>query len=493
MLAAVTGTGRAVVIIGIDIGTQSLKAVVCDDALEIRGEASVAYEPTFPKPGWAEQDPALWERALGPAIAALLEDSGVQPRDVRALGIAGQLDGCIPVGPRGTALGPALIWMDRRATAEIEDIDPELILERCGIVCDATHMAAKIRWLRRHGPREAVLYHQPVSYLVSLLTGEEVMDHALASTTMLYDLSGRRYDPGLLSSFEISNQALPRLAEACDQAGRLNAKGAAVTGLPEGVPVAVGTGDDFSNPLGAGLVSPGRVACALGTAEVVGALSPEPVVDRKALLETHAYANGLYFVENPGWLSGGALSWFTRTHNLSDFGELDALAGQVPAGAEGLLFLPALSGAMAPEWIAEARGAYYGLTPRHGAGHMARAVLEACAFAMRDVVSRLEELNVPVNSILLVGGGAKSSLWAKIRANSTGLPVEIPANVDTSPIGAALLGAVAVGVWPSLDAAAQHVGAVERTVEPDCSVKALYDQAYGNYRELFECLRPLYR
>lgn len=479
--------------VGVDIGTQSLKAVVCDLALQVTGEASVSYQPCYPRPAWAEQNPSLWECALAPAIAGALDEAQAKPEDVRALGIAGQLDGCVAVGSDDTALAPALIWMDRRAVAETADVDPALVLDRAGVVLDATHMAAKIRWLQRHGPSDAVRYHQPVSYLVARLTGEHVMDHGLASTTMLYDLQRRAYDEPLLAAFEVSPDRLPAIAEASDIAGRLSDAGAALSGLPAGLPVAVGTGDDFSNPLGAGLATPGRVVCALGTAEVVGALRRGAVVDRKALVETHAYAGGLYFVENPGWLSGGALTWFVATHRLADVAELDSLAAQAAPGAEGLTFLPALSGAMAPEWIAEARGSYYGLTSRHNTGHMARAVLEGCAFAMRDVVERLTELGVPVASLLLVGGGAKSALWAQIRADATGLAAEIPYRQDTSPVGAAMLGAIAVSAWPDVTAAAEQVGEIDRIAEPDPNAKEIYDGAYARYRELFECLRPLYR
>ena len=479
--------------VGLDIGTQSLKAVVCDDALAVRGEAAVGYEPDFPRPGWAEQDPRLWEDALAPAIGAALAEAAIDADAVTALGIAGQLDGCIPVNGEGTALGPALIWMDRRAVAETEGIDPALVLERAGVVLDATHMAAKIRWLRRHGPDAAAVYHQPVSYLVARLTGANCMDHGLASTSMVYALGARGYDNALLEQFAIEPEWLPSVAEADAVAGALTPDGAAMTGLRAGLPVAVGTGDDFSNPLGAGLAAPGRVAGALGTAEVVGALDPRPVIDRDSLVETHAYADGLFFVENPGWLSGGALSWFVKVHGLADAAALDALAGRVPAGADGVTFLPALSGAMAPQWIAAARGAYYGLTPSHGAGHMARAVLEACAFAMRDVVERLMALGVAADSLLLLGGGAKSALWAQIRADATGLPAEVPRRHDTSPVGAAMLAAVAAGAWPSVAAAAQQVGAIARVVEPDVALKPVYDEAYARYRDLFECLRPLYR
>lgn len=481
-------------IIGVDIGTQSLKAVALDDGLRLEGEAAESYQPSFPRPGWAEQSPALWEAALKPAIARALEQAGAAPRAVRALGLCGQLDGCVATDGAGRALGPALIWMDRRAEEEVRGIDPAFVRQIGGLVLDPGHMAAKIRWLRRHTDwgRDARRFHQPVSYLVARLTGAERMDHGLASTTMLYSLTKRRYEPALLDAFGIAGTLLPELADASAAAGGLTAQGAELTGLPQGVPVAVGTGDDFSNPLGAGLAEPGRFACALGTAEVVGGLHPEPLIDAAALVETHAYADRFYFIENPGWLSGGALTWFASVHGLAEAAAIDSLAQPVAPGAEGLLFLPALSGAMAPEWRAKARAAYYGLSAAHGVGHMARALLEGCAFAMRDVLDRLRAMGVEGRAILLLGGGARSRLWAQIRADLMGLPVELPAITDTSPVGAALLAAVASGLYRDVAEAARQVGSTATAIEPDPRRKAAYDEAYARYRRLFDSLRPMF-
>ncbi len=482
-------------IVGIDIGTQSLKAVVTDDELRPRGQAAIAYRPSYPRPGWAEQDSRLWEQALGPAIARALEAAGCPPDAVRALGVCGQLDGCVAVDRDGQALAPCLIWMDRRAEAETRGVPAERIRTRAGLVLDATHMAAKARWLKRHleAPARIRRFHQPVSHLVARLTGEHVFDHGLASTTMVYDLARRTFDRGLLELFDLTVDELPAIAEASDRAGCLNGEGAALTGLPEGLPVAVGTGDDFSNPLGAGLVERGKFACALGTAEVVGALHDAPAIDRRGLVETHGYPGGRFFIENPGWLAGGALAWFVDTFRMRDVQELDALAASAPAGADGITFLPALSGAMTPEWIAAARGCFYGLSAAHGSAHLARAVLEGCAFAMRDVLERLLEMGLAIDAIVLLGGGARSALWAQIRADLTGLPVELPQSVDTSPIAAAMLAAVAAGVQSSLAAAAPLVAGEVRTIEPDPTKKAASDDAYGAYRKLFLSLRPMFR
>ncbi len=468
--------------------------MVLDDALGLLGEAAATYEPSYPRPGWAEQSPKLWEDALGPAIAAALAAAGVTPAEVQALGIAGQLDGCLAVDEDGKPLGPCIIWMDRRAETDVDIVSAEEVRRITGVTRDATHMAAKIRWLKRKAPEaaHAVRFHQPVSYLVARLTGEQVFDHGLASTTMLYALQDRAFDPGLLEAFEIERGELPAIAEAEDRAGRLTPEGAALSGLPAGIAVAVGTGDDFSTPLGAGLVAPGRVACVLGTAEVVGALDDQAKIDPAGLVETHSYAGSRFYIENPGWLSGGALAWLRTLLGLADFGELDRRAAEIGPGAEGVTFLPALSGAMAPEWVAAARGCFYGLTPAHDQGHMARAALEGCAFAMRDVVERLAEMGVATDELLLLGGGAKSRLWAQIRADCTGRPARIPVVRDTSPVGAAMCAAVAGGLQADLLGCAKLVGEVAERLDPQTAARPAYDEAHGAYRRLFDSLRPMF-
>lgn len=481
--------------VGVDIGTQSLKAVVLDRNLAVGGEAAVGYRPSFPQPGWAEQEPSLWLNALHPAIEGALTAAGITAREVLALGVAGQLDGCIPTAADGTALGSCLIWLDRRASAELDRIPGDVVRQRGGVVLDPSHMAAKIRWLKHHHPasRRIACFHQPVSFVVAHLTGRAVFDHGLASTTMLYDLVARRLDADLLDRFGIAVTELPELAEADSVAGPLTAAGAALTGLVAGTPVAVGTGDDFANPLGAGVVEPGTVACTLGTAEVVGAPHGHPVIDHDGLVETHGYAGGHYFIENPGWLSGGTLSWFIDTWRLTNVAELDRLAAGAPPGSDGLIFLPALGGAMAPEWVPGARGCFYGLTAAHEAGHLARATLEGCAYAMCDVIDRLTALGVDTGRLVLLGGGARSALWAQIRADVMARPVNIPATTDGSPVGAALLAATACGAEPSLAAAAARIGRlVARSVLPSEKAIDACRAGYRRYRKLFEALRPMY-
>jgi xylulokinase len=351
-------------------------------------------------------------------------------------------------------------------------------------------MAAKICWLREHGVA-AARFHQPVSYLVARWTGASVLDPAHASTTMLYDLAAGAWSRELLDAFAIDPGELPDLRPTCTIAGPLARP---LGGILAGVPVAVGTGDDFATPLGAGLAAPGRIACVLGTAEVVGAISTARVLDVPAaraesdpwralaepMVETHAYPTGAYFVENPGWLSGGAVRWAVRMLGLADDRELDTLAASAPPGADGLTFVPALTGAMTPVWRPDARGALHGLSAAHGPAHVARAVLEGLAFACRDVVERLAALGLPAGEILALGGGANSRTWLQLRADVLGRPHHACTRSDTCAIGAAMIAAVAAGALPDLATAVTLAPAPAEVYEPRGDLA----EAYARYREL---------
>lgn len=488
------------VVVGIDLGTQSLKAVVCDEHLEVLGSHAVAQTTAYPRPGWAEQDPRAWERALAPAIAGALEAAGLRAHDVDALAIGGQLDGCVAVDARGTPLHAALIWQDKRAVDHVARCDAARLFAITGQVADASHMAPKARWLVAHGIA-AARFHQPVSYLVERLTGAAVLDPSHASTTMLYDLLAGTWSAELLDAFEFDPARLPAIAPATAIAGTLTAEGAALTGLPAGVRVAVGTGDDFSTPLGAGIVAPGSIVCGLGTAEVVGALADTPVFDVAAargpsdpwralaepMVETHAYPTGAFFVENPGWLSGGAVRWALHVFGFATDAELDAAAASAPPGSGGVTFLPALAGAMTPVWRSHARGTLHGLTAAHDRSHIARAILEGLAFASRDVAQRLVALGLPAREVIVLAGGGQSQVWTQIRADALGLPHRAAARTDTSAVGAAMIAAVAAGALHDLHSAAALAPAHSAAVMPQRSL----DEAYDRYRRLVAQLAPL--
>ena len=480
--------------LGVDIGSQSVKALVVDRSFAPRGQGSVPLSFAAGPDNVVEQDPQTWLDALKPAIAAALAEAGVSANSITAMGVGGQLDGCVPVDTSCTALHPCMTWMDRRATTEANLIPEDVILQRCGIIRDATHMAPKIAWLRDKMPevvRRTACFHQPVSFVVQHLTGVAVMDRALASTTMLYDLAEKDWADDLLSTFGAQRERLPLLRSMEDCAGRLSENGARLTGLHRGVKVAVGTGDDFTNAIGAGLLSPGVMLCQIGTGEVVGALHPVQVVDDQRLVETHSFTGGHFFIENPGWLSGGAISWLLKLLRLNGVNELNELAASVPPGAGGVVFVPALTGAMAPEWNADVHACFHNLRAHHGAAHLARAVLEGTAFAMHDVQLRLAGMGISFDSIRLAGGGASSKLWAQIRADVAQLPVQICNVKDASPLGAAILAAVSVGELPSISAAEPLLNKDTAWIMPTPALAQAYRDAHRNYLSLYSHLKSM--
>jgi xylulokinase len=473
-------------VVGVDLGTQSVKAVVCDATLAVRGAHAIPITTHTPRPGWAEQDPADWQAALAPAIAGALAAARCTAEDVEALAIAGQLDGCVAVDAQVQPLHRALIWHDRRAVDHVG----APAFDVTGQVADPSHFAPKLAWLRDHGVA-AARFHQPVSYIVARLTGAHVLDPAHASTTMLYDLAAGAWSSALLAAFAIDAGVLPAIAPATALAGTLHAAGARATGLRAGTPVAVGTGDDFATPLGAGIARPGMVAVALGTAEVVGAVTDAITLDRtppEPMVETHAFPTGAYFVEHPGWLSGGAVRWATRLLGLASDAELDRLAASI--ATTDVTFIPALAGAMTPVWRPAARGSLHGLAAAHGPADVARAVLAGLAFACRDVVDRLAGLGLPTGEVVLLGGGARSAVWAQLRADVLARPHHVAAETSSCAVGAAMIAAVAVGWLADLHAAAALAPPPRATFRPNPGARASCDDAYARYRDIVTRLLP---
>jgi xylulokinase len=479
--------------VGLDVGTQSTKAVLWRPGArggEVLAEASRSYATSYAQPRWAEQDPADWEAALGGALAAALDAAGLSASAVAGVGVTGQLDGALAVDADGHPLAPALIWQDRRADCELA-VPAARVQALTGQLVDPSHLAPKARYLLRTLAAAGVTparFHQPVSFLVERLTGRAVMDPSLASTSLLFELAGQRWSDELCAAWGLSPSSLPELAPAGSLAGPLSASGAARLGLPAGLPVAVGTGDDFTSALGAGLTRAGRVMVTLGTAEVVGALCPRPVLDQlpgtAPIVETHAYPTGEFFVENPGWACGGALTWLRRLLGIESDAALDALAAAAPPGSAEVVFFPALAGAMTPAWTAEVRAAFTGLSSEHDRGHLARAVLEGTAFACRDVVERLAALGVATDSVLLSGGGSRSALWRQIRADVLGRRHQLAARDDSGAIAAAMLAAVAAGQL-SLGEVEAQAGEPRPGADPDprAAHREELERAYQRYRQ----------
>lgn len=489
--------------IGCDVGSQSLKGVLLDPDGRTVAQASAAYDVQYPRPGWAQQDPALWRTAMADVVRRLLAQAAIQPADVATLGLASQVDGLVAVDRDVDALHPAIIWLDRRATAQTrrlaEGLDPAEIRRRTGLNLDASHVAPKILWLRDTHPevfQRAVGLLLPGSALVAWLTGERVLDHANASSTLLYDVAAQDWSARMLESTGLTAdlQRLGGIRPATDVVGPLRAGAAEAIGLTTATTVVVGTGDEHGASLGAGGIVPGIVIDITGTAEPVCVAAGTPVIDATGLVETHGHADPrVWLVENPGFVSGGSVTWFLATMGGDSAAAMDGEAAATRPGSDGVTFLPTLSGATAPRWNDAARGVYAGLSLNHGRAHLYRALLEGCTFAVRDIVDRLDVMGLAGDEIRVVGGGARSPFWLQMKADVTGRTVRVLATGEATAMGAAMLAAVGAGLVRDLDEAVSACVRLDsRAYAPDGSTRAAYDDAYGRYRRLFDAVEPTF-
>ncbi len=481
--------------IGIDVGSQSIKGCLLDPDGEVLAVGRQGCAMRHPASGWAEQDPAEWHAGLVSVVYEMLERAGVAGADVGQLGLACQVDGVVPVDRGLRPLRDAIIWLDRRAASEAavlaEKVGERELFELTGLNCNASHTAPKMMWLRDHEPdayRETRWLPAVGGYLAGWLTGEVVVDHANASSTLLYDVGAAAWSGPLLDAAGIEGEMLPEVRDSTDVAGSLTPVAAERLGLSTDCRVIVGTGDEHGAALAAGLLRPGLVADVTGTAEPVAAVADELTLDDDGLLETHAHAvPGTLLVENPGFVSGGSTLWLAESVLRRPQAEVFSLAAEAPAGSDDVIFLPALSGAMSPRWNDAMRGAFAGLAMNHSDAHLARAVLEGCAYALRDIVDRLDALGLAGDEIRVVGGGARSPLWLQIKADVLNRPVRAVLAEEPTALGAAMLAGVAGDAFSDFDDAVDRVVATApEAIAPDPTRAARYEEGYAAYRRLYD-------
>ena len=480
-------------VIGIDVGSQSIKGVLLDGTGTIVATGSSPLEMLHPANGWAEQDPDSFTAGLADVIGQVRAQCPTAAIDV--LGMACQVDGVVPLDQPGRALRPAIIWLDRRAAGQadrlVEAVGADRLFELTGLNADASHTAPKMMWLRDEEPdvwrRTSVL--APVgAYLLAALTGEVAQDAANASSTMLFDLATGQFSEELCTAAGIDPALLPRILPSTEVAGFVTEDAARRFGLPVGCSVIVGTGDEHGGSFAAGALRPGVVVDVTGTAEPVTAAADNPVLDPSRVVETHGHAvPGRYLVENPGFVSGGSTLWLaTQVLGVPQSAVFDLAAGAA-AGAAGVRFLPTLSGSTSPRWNDRMRGSFAGLSMNHDRRHLARAVLEGCAFALRDTVDVLDTLGLAGDEVRVVGGGARSRLWMQIKADVLGRPVRSVLADEATAHGAAMLAGVAGTLFRDCEEAVERsVRLAPTPVEPDPACVALYQDAYQGYRRLFD-------
>lgn len=492
-------------LLGIDVGTGGSRAVVIDQDGGIVTSATVEHQPfASPETGWAEQDPNDWWRASSSAIQAVLASDNVKPQDIAAVGLSGQMHGAVLLDDHDSVVRPALIWCDQRSATQCENLTKQIgaakLIELTSNPALTGFTLPKMLWVRDNEPdlwsrvRSVLL---PKDYVRFKLTGEKATDVADASGTLLFNVTKRIWSDEMISATQLDSSILPRVFESPEVSGTISEAGSKATGLPTGTPVVAGAGDQAGGAVGIGIVKPGAVSATIGTSGVVFAATNSPALDPKGRVHTfcHAIPNRWHVM---GVTQGAGLSlrWFRDQFGVSSasgdpYDAMTAEAATVGPGANGLLWAPYLMGERTPHLDPNARAALVGLTASHTRAHVIRAVLEGVAFSLRDSFEIFKEMNVPVETVRLGGGGARSALWRQIQADIYGREVATVEAEEGAAYGVAILAGVGSGVWQSVDAACDAVVRTKDRVRPDEKAAELLDRQYESYRKIYPALRSL--
>jgi xylulokinase len=471
-------------LVGLDVGTTGVKALAISSSGDVLARAEEQYPLSTPRPGWAEQDPDDWWRAAEAALGALQVD------ETAGIGLSGQMHGLVCLGEHGRPLRPAILWNDQRTAAECAEIEERVGLERLisltGNRALTGFTAPKLLWLRNNEPEvfERVAHVLlPKDYVRLRLTGERATDVADASGTLLFDVAGRRWSEEVLAALDLPLGWLPRALESPEVSGETSG----------GVPVAAGAGDQAAGALGVGVTAPGPLSVVLGTSGVVFAALPAFAADEGARVHVFCHAvPGAWHAMGVMLSAAGSLRWFRDVFAPGESWDgLTTAAERWEPGAEGLVFLPYLSGERTPHADPDARGAFAGLSMRHDRGALARAVLEGVAYGLRDSLELLRDLGVRPEVGRVSGGGARSDVWLSIVASVLDLPLERTAVEEGAAYGAALLAGVAGGIFPDVHEAASACVRVRDRVEPQPAWREAYEAGYERFRSLYPAVRPL--
>lgn len=488
--------------LGIDTGTGGTRALLIDRGGVVRAGCTSAHEDmTMARPLWAEQRPENWWSAAVDAIRGVLAQAGVSGREVRAIGLSGQMHGLVLLDAAGAVIRPSLIWCDQRSQPQVDAVNAKVgrenVLRYIANPVLTGFTLPKLLWVRDNEPQNfdrARKMLLPKDYIRYQLTGEFATEVSDASGTAVFDVVHRRWSFEMMDALGLDRALLPECRESIEVSGRITPQVAALTGLAAGTPVVGGGGDQASSAVGNGIVEPGIVSCTLGTSGVVFAHMEQVAYDPAGRVHTFCHAvPGKWHVMGVTQGAGLSLQWFRN--QLAPGASYDALtteAAQAPAGSQGLFWLPYLMGERTPHLDAAARGGWIGLTASHTRAHLIRAVIEGVSYSQRDCLDIVESLGVPVASVRASGGGATSPFWRRLLAGILNKRVVTLETQEGSAYGAALLALAGSGEYASV--AEVCAAAIRETdsLTPCAPEAALYAKAHKIYQSLYPALQPLY-
>jgi len=485
--------------LGIDTSTTSSKALLIDERGEVIAVASSPHTLQTPRPLWSEQNPAEWWQAVSVSIKAVIGKADISGESVGAIGLTGQMHGLVLLDEAGKVLRPAILWNDQRTQSQCDEIHQRIgkeeFIQITGNVALTGFTAPKILWVKENEPEvfaKAKHVLLPKDYIRYKLTGEYAMDKADGAGTVLFDLKLRDWSREVLDMLGIDASCMPPAFEGTEFTGVVNEEAASLTGLKVGTPVAAGGGDQAAQAVGVGAVEPGVVALTVGTSGVVFATTPSALIEPEGRLHAFCHAvPGMWHFMGVMLSAAGSLQWYrdTLASNM-DFDELLKEAESVPAGCEGLQFLPYLSGERTPHPDPLARGAFIGLTLRHKRAHMTRAVLEGVSFGLKDSFTLIQNAGLgKITQVRASGGGTKSALWRQILASVLDAELVTVNTTEGAAYGAALLAGVGAGAWLDVASACNVAVKLTGSTMPDPAQVEAYHKAYPLYQELYPVLK----
>ncbi|MGQ9597082.1 MAG: xylulokinase [Thermoproteota archaeon] len=498
--------------LGLDLGTSSVKATLVDSKGSVLLSTSRSYPIESPRPGWCEQDPALWWLSVRDAVKELLRKTGINGDSVSSICVSGQMHGMVLLNGSGEVLRPAIIWSDNRSRdqcIQIEDkLGTESLIEISGNRAATGFAAVSFLWVRQNEPKIAekvktLLF--PKDYIRMRLTDTVCTDFSDASGSLLLDISRRQWSQEIASIIDIGLDALPEIKGSHEVAGELSRQAAESLGLRLGAVVATGGGDSMVGALSCGVIREGVWSANIGTGGQILSPTVKPAVDRMGRTNTFCHAVPDMWIVQGSILSAGlSLRWFRDAFGreekvLSEICGIDVYdlltleADKAPPCSNGLVFLPYLIGERTPHNDPAARGVFFGLSLAHDKAHIVRAVLEGVAFALRDCKEVLTGLGLKPEKLVFRGGGSRSRLWRDILANVFSETVVNAAQLNDVSFGSCLLAGTACGIWRDLEQACAETIRYGESSTPNSDVSKVYDEQYRVYVSLYKNLKPLFQ
>ena len=484
--------------IGIDLGTSACKFLLMDEAGAIVNVVSKEYPLEFPQPGWSQQRPEDWRKAMMEGVPELI--AGVDASQIAGIGSGGQMHGLVVLDKDDNVIRPAILWNDGRTAAQVDYLNGVIGKEKLSAltanIAFAGFTAPKILWMKENEPENFARIDKimlPKDYINYVLTGVHACDYSDASGMLLLDVQNKCWSEEMLAICGVEEKQMPKLFESYACIGTVKPEIAKALGLPQGVKVAAGAGDNAAAAVGTGVVGEGGCNISLGTSGTVFISSKSFGVDKYNALHAFAHADGGYHLMGCMLSAASCNKWLMDDiFKTTDYAAEQAAIEEDKLGRNNVFFLPYLMGERSPINDTDARGTFIGMSMDTTRADMTLAVLEGVAFAIRDSVEVARSLGIDIPSSKICGGGAKSPLWKKIMANVLGVKLEIPACEQGPGMGGAMLAMVACGAYESVQAACDAIVKTDSVLEPDAELTARYEAQYQKFKTIYPAVKAIF-